>query len=404
MATLKTVIQKKKKDGTYPVYIRITHNRKVSYLKTSMIALGSDVVDGVIKNRTIELNTAVLIKDYTDKLNNVDHSEWSIDDVISFITNKNQGIDFFNYANMFISDLSKQGRSSSANNYKIAVNSFKKFMNHAYFSDITSKKIAEWIGGLSKTARAKQMYPTAIKTIFKAGCLHYNDYDKGIMRIKNNPFEVTKIPKADEAEKRAIDTLLIKRIFFLTPKTSRGELAQDVIKLVFYLVGINTVDLYNLKKEHLKDWKLCYNRSKTKKGRSDKAYIEIEVPEKIRYLFNKYKGDTMLFNFSGRYSNSVEFNRNVNRGLKSYCEEINIDKVDTYTFRHSWATIAQNNCGASDEDVCFALNHAPVHKVTRLYIKTDFTKIDKLNNSVIKATFWRITTPKKLKSRLIKVK
>ena len=36
--------------------------------------------------------------------------------------------------------------------------------------------------------------------------------------------------------------------------------------------------------------KLCYNRLKTKKRRSDKAYIEISVPERILPLFEKYKG------------------------------------------------------------------------------------------------------------------
>ena len=34
MATFKTCVQKQRSDGFYPVYIRVTHNRKSSYIKT----------------------------------------------------------------------------------------------------------------------------------------------------------------------------------------------------------------------------------------------------------------------------------------------------------------------------------------------------------------------------------
>jgi len=41
-------------------------------------------------------------------------------------------------------------------------------------------------------------------------------------------------------------------------------MAKDVAKLMIYLVGINTVDLFNLKHSDVKGDKICYNRSKTK--------------------------------------------------------------------------------------------------------------------------------------------
>lgn len=132
---------------------------------------------------------------------------------------------------------------------------------------------------------------------------------------------------------------------------------------------------------------MCYNRKKTRGERDDNAYIEITVPEKIRYLFDKYKGRDRLFIFSDRYSTSQDFSRYMDRGLKSICEDLAIDKVTTYTFRHSWATIAQNDCGASTEQVAFALNHVSAHKITEGYIKKDYSPIDKLNNKVLKFVF-----------------
>lgn len=49
------------------------------------------------------------------------------------------------------------------------------------------------------------------------------------------------------------------------------------------------------------------------------------------------------------YKNNDDFNKYVNKGLKDLCKIAEVEDVSTYTFRHSWATIAQNQCGASTE-------------------------------------------------------
>lgn len=235
------------------------------------------------------------------------------------------------------------------------------------------------------TARAKETYPKAIKAIFDAGCLEFNDYNHNNIRIPSRPFMGVKIPKHDLPEKKAIEAADIKAILNFDAKTKQTEKARDVAKLMIYLVGINTVDLFGLEHKNLKKGKICYNRSKTKDSRDDKAYIEIGVHPDIKDLFTKYKGENNLFDFG--YSNDRSLNKHVNIGLKAICKALEIPPVDTYTFRHSWATIAQNDCGASDEQVAFCLNHGSAHKVTKGYIKKVFTPIDELNNKVIDFIF-----------------
>lgn len=61
--------------------------------------------------------------------------------------------------------------------------------------------------------------------------------------------------------------------------------------------------------------------------------------------------------------------------------------ISIHTFRYSWATIAQNQCGASTEMVGFALNHASAHKITEGYIEKDYSPISELNNKVINFVF-----------------
>ena len=49
------------------------------------------------------------------------------------------------------------------------------------------------------------------------------------------------------------------------------------------------------------------------------------------------------------------------------------DYYSGYTFRHTWATVAQNECGATLADVDFGLNHAHKTRLARTYVKLDFT-------------------------------
>jgi integrase len=167
---------------------------------------------------------------------------------------------------------------------------------------------------------------------------------------------------------------------------SRAELAVDVAGLIFHLCGINCADLYDLKASALntKTWMLSYSRKKTRDRSDSGSPMKITVPEEIRPLLEKYRGKgEYLFNFAGRYRESNDFMKYVNMGLKNVCRQLGIEKVTTYNFRHAWATIAQNNCGASTEQVAFCLCHESAHRVTKGYIRQDFSPVDRINRMVI---------------------
>ena len=223
----------------------------------------------------------------------------------------------------------------------------------------------------------------------------YNDYDRNIVRIKLQPFRKIAIPKADIPEKRALGVEILKSFFNgKVPETklkaSLPELSRDVAEMVFCLAGMNTADIFELRKSNLKEGVLCYQRQKTKKFRRDGAYLEVKIPDRLIPLFNKYKdgeNSEYLLNFNKRYQDSNCFNINVNHGLKAYCEWNGLPKMCIYNFRHSWATIAQNYCGASTAEVGFALNHSSAHKVTEGYIQKDYSPISKLNEKVLKICF-----------------
>ncbi len=84
----------------------------------------------------------------------------------------------------------RKGRQNPADNYISAINSLEKFTNkkELTYLDINSKTINAWLKNLEKTNRAKNSYPNCIATVFKAGLLEYNDYNRDILRTKHLPF------------------------------------------------------------------------------------------------------------------------------------------------------------------------------------------------------------------------
>ena len=207
-----------------------------------------------------------------------------------------------------------------------------------------------------------------------------NDEDRNILLIQN-PWPKITIPKGDTPNKRAIAPSMLRKFFGIVPDFSRfthplQELGQDVALMSFCMCGINSIDLFYAEKSQYHDGILHYNRRKTCKSRSDNAYFEIRVPQFIIPTFEKYlskdKETPWLFDFHDRLSNEDSFNTNVNAGISQICKKVSPGfHASLYSFRHSWATVAQNGCGASLSEIDFALNHS-TNKMARVYTMIDY--------------------------------
>ena len=402
MATFKVCVQKQRKDGFWPVYIRVIHHKKVAYMPTDKMVTNQ----GLSSHNEVEDPYVMQwcmgrIVGYMESLNRVDTEHWTVKDVVEFLKNGNTDVSFSEYARQHHARMIDCGQERNARNYELAYQHLERFAGttNLMFSQLTSSFVQSWIKSLSHTHRAKEMYPVCVRQIFKAACADLNDYDLGHIRITTNPWVKVQIPSADIPEKLAISPEEC-RAFFSAPlpeskmKSPLPELGRDVAMMILCLAGINTVDIYQLQKKDYYDGIIHYKRAKTRKFRADEAYIEMRVPAIIKPLFEKYaadESDSYLFRFHTRHSNSDSFNANVNIGIKKICEDMGIPKEDwysAYTFRHTWGTVAQNDCGASLSDVGFGMNHASGHKVTRGYVKIDFTPAWVLNEKVVDFIFF----------------
>lgn len=99
MATFKAIVRFKGPDGYYPVYIRVTHQRKAVYIKTDKIV----DQNGIDKSKSIK-DPFVLqfcanrISRYVDILNKQDISSWSVEEVVNYLKSGTAEICFSDYA------------------------------------------------------------------------------------------------------------------------------------------------------------------------------------------------------------------------------------------------------------------------------------------------------------------
>lgn len=266
MATLRPCVQKQRADGFYPVYIRVIHDRQSAFIKTGK------VVDkkSVTKSREIRDNAVLrycteLITNFNQRLNLQDTSNWSVKEVVAFLSTAESDVNFSDYAKLHIARMINEGHERNAKNYKLAVAHLERYMGttQVMFSYLTTAVLQRWIGTLAQKKRAKEMYPVCVRQIFKAAILELNDDERGITPIKFNPWPRVKIPKSEKAEQLAISAEACRE-FFNRPLpeskmiSSLPELGRDVAKLVLCLGGINTVDLFNLKKSNYRHGAICY--------------------------------------------------------------------------------------------------------------------------------------------------
>ena len=420
MLTIKAEIKKSelKVDGTYNVKIRFTLDRKVKRLSTNLFITSKDLTKSLKSKEDTSIKRAIdrLVLYYREQCFKLqlDQNHYSLDEIIEFLNGeqeKQQTIDFIKFSREWIASTTIKG----APNYTTAINalvrfigkeeldinlitldfleSFKAFLNKE--REIRTKRLMQQ-GKRVPSNRSLSLYLISIKKLFNEAKKKYNKKEKNLILIPNSPFMELEIPKQEATRKRAISADIIKKLWKLPYKdmkkgyksTCHYNLAKDCFILSFCLMGINSADLYNA--TEMEGYTIVYNRTKTKDRRLDKAQMKVDIPRLILPLVEKYKDKTgkRLFNFYQYYADEKDFNKAINYGLKEICTILEIDDLEYYAARHSWATIALNKAGIDKYIVHAALNHIDdAMKVTDIYIERDFVNENKANTKVAKYVF-----------------
>lgn len=420
MLTIKAEIKRSelKVDGTYNVKIRFTLDRKVKRLSTNLFVTQQDLTKSLKfkEDTSIKREIDRLVLYYREQCLKLqlDQNHYSLDEIIEFLNGeqeKQQTIDFIKFSREWIASATIKG----APNYTTAINALVRFVGKEELDinlitldfleqfkafligerDARTKKLMQQ-GKRVTSNRTLSLYLVSIKKLFSEAKRKFNKKDKNLILIPNSPFEDFKIPKQEATRKRAIPADIIKKVWKLPYKdmkkgyksTCRYNLAKDCFILSFCLMGINSADLYNA--TEMRGNTIIYNRTKTKARRLDGAKMMVDIPKIVQPLIDKYKDSTgkRLFNFYQYYGDEKTFNKAINCGLKEIGAILEVDDLEYYAARHSWATIALNKVGIDKYIVHAALNHIDdAMKVTDIYIERDFVNENKANTKVVKYVF-----------------
>ena len=192
--------------------------------------------------------------------------------------------------------------------------------------------------------------------------------------------------KTEKTAKRSMSAEELLQLFDY-PTEQHAVYYRDMFKLIFMLIGINTVDLYGLK-DITKEGRIEYKRSKT--GRLYSIKVEPEALEIIK----RYQGSAALLNIADKYKDHRYFRRDTNDALRLIGEVKRVGRggkkeykplwpeVTTYWARHTWASIAAD-LDIPDATISLALGHAGENRVTDIYIKRNQKKVDEANRRVL---------------------
>lgn len=212
---------------------------------------------------------------------------------------------------------------------------------------------------------------------------------------QNYPFRVFKI-KTEQTVKRSLTLNEIRELFAVSDPCQQRTI--DLFKLSIYLIGINPVDLCELK-EIDSQGRINYRRRKTKK------LYSIKVEPEAFEIINRYKGNNYLLDILERYNDSQSFIASFDYLLKrvgkcvliqnpnfeithrhKYIKECTplFPHLSSYWARHTWATLA-SELDIPEDVISHALGHSysTGAAVTQVYINFNRKKIDDANRKVI---------------------
>ena len=157
MATLKACVQRARKDGFFPVYIRVTHNRSSLYMKTDKmvtkheLSKSKDITDPVVMQFC-----STLILDFQSRLNAVDTRSWTAQMIVDYLQKGDEDLCFSDYARQHIDRLIDNGQARNARNYELALQHMERYFGttQVKFSQLTSTNMNNWIKTQEQTNRA----------------------------------------------------------------------------------------------------------------------------------------------------------------------------------------------------------------------------------------------------------
>ncbi len=415
MATLKALVlpHQQRADGCYPVKIRLTHNRRVRWIRTTLVARPEDLtralkLKGYVATRA---DAEVLrLQRILEDLGAFEAAQMDVDDILAYLQNaerrrRGTALSWDAWCEDFIATKSP----GTAKVYRTAVNAWHRYhpadcsINDLRTSDV--RGFVEFISEENSVRRTKHPaaktsaprdYAVQLAAIFAAAQDYYNDPDEDEPVIPRRPFANVKLPRRRiiGRGKRPLTREEIQGIINARNSgdlSDNAALACDVFLLEFCLMGMNTADLYAA--APASNGELVYRRQKTRGVREDAAEMHVLIPPQALPYLERLRDPagkrlTALYH---RFPSAVDANAALREYLMPICRDLAIvPTASANSFRKAWGTIARSAAVGGDRGtVDEALNHAPASQpLLDVYAQRDWHIYADLNARVLALFDW----------------
>lgn len=358
MATIRAVVrQKKNKAGQLPIAIRITKDRKSTFLNTGQYI---DEKYWDVKNRNVRkshpnakvLNNFIIgkVAEANDK---VLKSEMKPEyQTVSEIRNKiieKKGFDFFTVADIHLDNLTNRNKHHQYDTEFGRLKRFKEFLgkDSLPFNKLNVtllKKFETYLLHKKNLApRTVVNYLILIRTIYNLA-ISESITDRGLYPFGKGKMTI-RIP---ESQKIGFSAEEIQKLENAKNITEAQQKAIHIWLISFYFAGIRVGDVLQLKWSDFNDGRLLYRMNKNSK------LVSLKIPEKAIEIFDSYKSDSdydglifpQLRNINLNDTEEVSkrtqsITRNLNRRLKIASKQLGIKKnISMHIARHSFGNIS----------------------------------------------------------------
>ena len=296
-ATVEVVCYKSKplKDGTFPLMLRVTKDRKRKYVslglslhekfwdfekgKPKRNCPNKEQIERLIAAKTAEYND--LIVEMTSQ-----QREYTVETLVSHFHNQVRCATVVELYDKLIDDMKRSGKLGNAGVYKYSRTSLLKFTGQRLqipFSDID----AVWLRRYENWLRTSGCGDTTISQLFRTLRSVFNKaVELQLVKRDYYPFDAYKVSKFDtRTKKRAIAKEDVRKVIALD--LSQGypseRLARDIFVFSYFGAGINFADIALLKYGNVRDGRVQYVRKKTGKP------INFLLTEEMRNIIVKYQ-------------------------------------------------------------------------------------------------------------------
>jgi len=298
MASIKIVLRKKvNKDGTYPLAIRITKDRRSSFIHIGEHLKKSEW-DSINKRVKKSHSNSARLNNFLAKKFSEAHDKLlelgTTDDHVSSqqvkhgIAKRSRGSSFFAIAdNMYIANFKKAKKYNRLSTEQPRIKRFRTFLKESdiAFNDITVPLLTRYRAYLKGTHNISERsiinHLLVIRTIYNLAI------KEGVAEAKNYPFGKDKIQiKFPQSLKIGLDANEVKTIEELKlKKGSAMNHAQNIWLFAFYFAGMRISDVLRLRWSDFQNDRLYYKMGKNTKPGS------LKISQKVSNILSQYEDE-----------------------------------------------------------------------------------------------------------------